>query len=137
MEWLIVFGLAMMELWIAIPVGLFLKVDEAIILPLTMVGGIVGIGIVIFAGDKIRSHLIKAERTTDKKDSWSKRVWEKYGVIGLGLLSPLLTGPPIGAALAITFGGKPLPVFIWFSIGVFLWTFIFMFFTRIGLSSLG
>jgi hypothetical protein len=137
MELLTIFGLAVLELWIAIPAGLYMKVNEPTILVLTMVGGITGIGIVIGAGKKIREHLLKAEKTTGGKKSWSMKVWEKYGLIGLGLLSPLLTGAPIGAALAVTLGSKPISVFLWFSLGVVLWSFIFMHFTKAGLGSLG
>ena len=137
MDLLTIFGLALLELWIAIPAGLYMKVDVNTILVLTMTGGITGVSIVIFAGSKIRSHLVKAEKALGERKSWSMKVWEKYGVIGLGLLSPFLTGAPIGAALAITFGGKPLPGLFWFSLGVVLWSLIFMYFTKAGLGSLG
>lgn len=138
-QWLTVFFLAMLELWIAIPAGLALRVNEDIILLLTITGGITGVGIITFAGDRIRSFILKThkEQVLQKQKSWSMKIWDKYGLIGLGVTSPFLTGAPIGAALAIALGSKPMPVFLWFSLGVIIWSFIFLKFTVIGINELG
>ena len=138
-QWLTVFFLAMFELWLAIPAGLALKVDQAPILILCIAGGIAGVGLIAFAGDRVRSFVLKThkEQVLKKQKSWSMKIWDKYGLIGLGLTSPFLTGAPIGAALAIALGEKPQRVFLWFSLGVIIWSFIFLKFTVIGVEELG
>lgn len=49
-------------------------------------------------------------------------IWNKYGIIGLGLLSPLLFGAPLGAALGIGFGVPRYRLLLWMSIGIFIWS---------------
>ena len=51
-------------------------------------------------------------------------IWDKYGIVGLGLLSPLLFGAPLGAALGIVFGAPRYRLLIWMSIGIFIWSVI-------------
>lgn len=52
------------------------------------------------------------------------RIWEKYGVIGLGLASPLLTGAPLGAAIGISLGAPTGKLMWWMSIGIVIWSVI-------------
>jgi len=40
----------------------------------------------------------------EKKHGRIYRIWERYGAAGMGLLSPLITGAPLGAALGIVLG---------------------------------
>jgi len=138
-KWLTVFFLGMFEVWIAIPAGLAMKIEETALILLTIAGGITGVGIVVFSSKHLREYILKAHAQfeSNKKDGWDRRIWNKYGIVGLGLISPLLTGAPIGAALAIALGGKPIKVFTWFSIGVILWSIIFLHFTKAGLNTLG
>jgi hypothetical protein len=50
------------------------------------------------------------------------RVWQRYGVIGLGLLAPLLTGAPLGIALGLTLGASSGRLLFWTSVGIVLWS---------------
>jgi hypothetical protein len=59
--------------------------------------------------EKIRAHRIH-------------RIWEKYGVIGLGLLSPVLFGAPQCTLLGLLFGAPPARMAFWASCGVLVWT---------------
>ena len=49
-------------------------------------------------------------------------VWNNYGVIGLGLLSPLLLGAPLGSAVGIALGAGKKRLILWISIGILLWS---------------
>ena len=50
------------------------------------------------------------------------RIWHRYGVIGLGLLAPLLTGAPLGVALGLTLGAPSRRLLFWTSVGIVLWS---------------
>jgi hypothetical protein len=52
------------------------------------------------------------------------RIWNKYGIPGLGVLSPLITGSPLGAAIGISFGADPRKLIIWMTIGIVFWSAI-------------
>ena len=46
-------------------------------------------------------------------------------MVGLGLLAPLLTGAPLGAALGVTLGGHTKKqLMVWMSAGIVLWAVI-------------
>jgi hypothetical protein len=43
------------------------------------------------------------------------KIWDNYGITGLGLLSPLLFGSPIGAAVGIALGAGKKRLIFWMS----------------------
>jgi hypothetical protein len=67
------------------------------------------------------------------KDGNFYKIWNKYGIIGLGLISPLLFGAPLGAALGIALGAEKKALFIWMSIGIIIWSIILTYAGYIGL----
>lgn len=130
-ELLTVFGLSIIELWAAIPAGFALNLNPIAIIIASSAGAIVGALLIILTGEKIRNKIVKW-RYGDKKDfnqSRLYRIWNKYGVVGLGLLSPLLFGALIGAALGSLLGAKRWRLLLWMSIGIVVWS--------IGLTAVG
>lgn len=117
-------GLGILELWAAIPAGTALRLPPLLNGIASGLGAIIGALLVILVGDRLRSWLLKKREKTHSRESWIYKIWEKYGVIGLGLLSPLLTGAPLGAAIGISLGTPPKRLFFWMSIGIVVWTII-------------
>ncbi len=120
---LTVFGLSIVELWVAVPAGFALNLSPVLIVVLTSAGSILSALLIIVAGDKIRRRIIKWRygENRDPKQGRLYAVWNKYGVIGLGLLSPLLFGAPLGAALGTIFGAQKWRLLLWMSIGIVVW----------------
>jgi hypothetical protein len=120
---LIVFGLSVAELWAAIPAGFVFNLHPVIIFALSSAGSILSALLVVLAGEKIRSRIIhwRYKGKEPKKGVFS-RIWDKYGVIGLGLLSPLLFGAPLGAALGTAFGSEKRRLLTWMSAGIIIWS---------------
>lgn len=52
------------------------------------------------------------------------KIWNKYGIVGLGLLSPLFFGAPLGSGLGIGLGTEKRPLLIWMSIWIILWSIL-------------
>jgi len=52
------------------------------------------------------------------------RVWRRWGVIGLGLFAPCLTGAPIGVALGLWLRVPTPRLLLWMLLGVVAWTVI-------------
>ena len=115
---------SMMELWAAIPLGFALQLPPLIIGICSAIGAVASAGIVIFLGGSLRSWLIQRIEKKGKKQGRMARIWEKYGVIGLGLASPLLTGAPLGAAIGISLGAPTGKLMWWMSIGILIWSVI-------------
>ncbi len=45
------------------------------------------------------------------------RIWNRYGVIGLGLIAPVTIGPQISALLLLALGVAPTRILFWISVG--------------------
>jgi len=123
-KFITVTGLGILELWAAIPAGTALKLHPLLNGIASAVGAIIGAVLVIFFGDRLRTWLLKKKEKGEKKKGRIYKIWEKYGVIGLGMLSPLITGAPLGAAIGISLGASPRRLIIWMSIGIVIWTIL-------------
>lgn len=123
-KFMTVLGLGIIELWAAIPAGTVLKLHPLLNGLAAGLGAIIGALLVILIGDRLRNWVLKNRRKSQDHNSQIYRIWQKYGVIGLGLLSPLLTGAPLGAAIGISLGSSQKRLIIWMSIGIVIWTII-------------
>lgn len=121
---LLVFGAGILELWAAIPLGLALNLNPVIIGTASALGAILAAFLVTTFGDRIRERIIKWRYGENKNLEGSRyyEIWNKYGIIGLGLISPLLFGAPLGAALGIALGAQKKPLLIWMSTGIVIWS---------------
>ena len=120
-----VFGASILELWLGIPLGFFLDLNPILIAVTSAAGSILSAFLIIMLGEGIRTWFIKwryGNRSSKKGRIYD--IWDKYGIIGLGLLSPLLFGAPLGAALGIGFGAPRYRLLMWMSIGIFIWSVI-------------
>jgi hypothetical protein len=120
----LVFISGVVELWLAVPTGIALKLNPILIVAVSASSSILAVLIVAFLGDSIRSRFIAWRYGEDKKFETSRihNVWNKYGVVGLGLLSPLLFGAPLGTAVGITFGARKDNLILWMSLGIIIWS---------------
>ena len=121
---LLVFGAGILELWAAIPLGLAINLNPVIIGAASALGAIAAAFLVTAIGDSIREKVIKWRygENKDLKGSRYYKIWNKYGVVGLGLISPLLFGAPVGSALGVALGSRKRPLLIWMSIGIVIWS---------------
>ncbi|SCG86478.1 small multi-drug export protein [Methanobacterium congolense] len=120
----LVFISGIVELWLAVPTGIALKLNPILIVVVSASSSILAVLIVAFLGDSIRNRFIAWRYGEDKKFETRRihDVWNKYGVVGLGLLSPLLFGAPLGTAVGITFGVRKDNLILWMSLGIIIWS---------------
>lgn len=121
---LIVFGLAIVELWLAIPTGFIMGLHPVAVAIAAITGAVLAAFIVVLVGERLRAWLVRQRYgrfLLDWQQGRAQRIWAKYGVVGLGLLAPLLTGAPIGALVGVTFGIPRRRLVLWMTIGVVLW----------------
>lgn len=123
MELLVIFLLGALELWLAVPAGLAMDVNNVLTGVTAVLGAVTGAWLFSSVGEKLREWV--ELKTGFDMFSSSKgilyKVWIKYGVVGLGLLAPLLTGAPIGAVLGVAFGAQRKRMFFWVSVGTIIW----------------
>jgi hypothetical protein len=119
---LTVFGLGAVELWAAIPAGLALQLHPVTIGATASLGAIAGIVAVLLLGERVRRWLLRWQNSAggERFERRVGRLWARYGVIGLGLLAPLLVGAPLGTAVGMTLGAPASRLLIWMSLGAVL-----------------
>jgi hypothetical protein len=121
-----VVALASIELWAAIPTGLALGLNPVVVGLGAAVGAILGTLIVVLVGGRLRNWLVRrySSKKEKQKPGLISKIWQRYGLIGLGLLAPFLTGAPLGAALGLSLGAQPWRLMVWMSFGIVLWAAI-------------
>jgi len=113
-----------LELWAAVPAGLAMGMNPLTIILASSLGAISSAFIVIVIGENIRNWLLKNHdfNSPGLRGRFLRNLWEKYGVIGLGIFSPLLFGAPLGAAIGVALGAPRNPLLIWMSLGIIIWS---------------
>lgn len=121
---LTVLGLGALELWAAIPAGLALRLHAVAVLLAAAIGQIAGVLVIVLVGQPVRTWLMRNRSNKEGKERHGRllRIWERYGTAGLGFLSPLLVGAPIGTALGLALGASPGRLLVWMSVGALFWS---------------
>lgn len=117
--------MGMIGVWEGVPTGFALRLHPLLTAIITVIGAIFATLIVFFLGERLRDRL--ARRRPPKNDEPPKerlidRVWRRYGVIGLGLLGPGLTGAPIAVAIGLSLRASARQLLFWLFLGITLWT---------------
>ncbi len=132
---LIVVGLGVLELWAAVPAGFALGLHPVIAGAAAACGAMLGVFVVVFSGERIRL-LLPRKRKSDSvgpKHTWTLRIWNRWGPVGLGLLAPLITGAPLGTAIGMMSGARTNQLLLWMALGTILWSAILTFAVSLGL----
>lgn len=121
-----VFALGAVELWAAIPAGLALNASPVLVGVVAAAGAMFGVLVVVLLGERVRDWVMRrhGDGSQTGPHGFIPRIWDRYGVIGLGLLAPLLTGAPVGAALGLALGVPANRLLFWLSIGIALWSIV-------------
>jgi hypothetical protein len=112
-------ALGALDLWLAVPAGLGLGLPPQVAGAASGAGAFAGSAAVVVAGGWVRRRW-GAGRAPEGpgRRGRLRRLWERYGVVGTGLLSPLLATAPLGAALGIALGAPRGPLLLWTGLGV-------------------
>lgn len=121
-KWLAVAGTSVLELWAAIPLGFALKLHPSLTALFSAIGSIVSAYLVIVVGGPLRRWMMRRWERKAQKPGRIAAIWNRYGVIGLGFVSPLLTGAPLGAVIGVSFGAAAGKLLLWMTIGIIFWS---------------
>jgi len=131
-----VFALSAVIFWAGIPAGFAIGLSPFLSALVTGSGAFASVLLVVFAGVGLRIWITKLRQgktsavlaidpplspKPEPKPNFFRKIWNRYGLIGLALTAPLLSGTLAGAALAVALGSKRGPILIWFAVGIILW----------------
>ena len=102
---LTVAGLATFEIYVAIPTGFALGLHAWTVFFASLIGGLVGVFVAAFLGDKIRAFISKYRKPAPEKPKtgFIYKIWDKYGLIGLGLFGTFAFGAPVSLGVGVGF----------------------------------
>jgi len=120
LEILTVALLASVEVYAAIPAGFAFGLHPGTIFSASALGGLAGVFIAAFLGDRIRKFFTRNKKAKEEKPKTGLiyRIWEKYGVIGLGFLGTMTVGAPVSLAVGVGFNVPLKKLVTWCCIGV-------------------
>lgn len=118
---LTVAGLATFEIYAAIPAGFAFGLPAWIIFLASLIGGLAGVFVATFLGDKIKAFLAKYRKPKPEKPKTGLiyTLWEKYGIIGLGFLGTMTVGAPVSIGVGVGFNVPLQKILVWCCLGVF------------------
>jgi hypothetical protein len=110
-----------------VPVGIVTGLDPVWVVVWAVAGNTLTIFAFAYAGSQIRSWLSRrSKKPTDVKSSkrWERgqRAFDKYGIIGMAALGPILIGTQFAAAISVAAGVKPLKTSLYISVATLLWS---------------
>ncbi len=98
-----------LDVWVGIITGVALGLSPALSGAVSIASALAGVTLVVAAGGRL-GHLIYRSRRLAKRRERIERVWKRYGIPGVALQAPLLTGPLLATLLALALGAPPRPL---------------------------
>lgn len=113
------FGLGFLYFISAIPASVAAGAPLAAASIVAWAGYFMGPLVVLLLGAPLRSWLAKKWNLSFEPDErilfW--RIWNRYGIIGLGLIAPITIGPQVSALILLALGVRPLKILLSIGIG--------------------
>jgi hypothetical protein len=134
-QYLTVYLLGILELWIAIPAGTAFKMPVIATALVSAAGALTSGMIVLSIGAPLRNRLLRMKtKKTGTLDSNVQKIWNEFGIVGLGLIAPFFTGVHLGTAIALALGCTWRITLLWMTIGALAWSFIIAYAAAAGFS---
>jgi uncharacterized membrane protein len=121
-ELLGIFILAVFSLWTAGIAGMSLGLDPFTLVFTLVAGYAFSVILLVIVGAPLRERVLK--KFTFKPEGTVSRIINRYGMVGLALVAPLLTGALIGTAVGLTLRMPPRRLFVWMTAGAAVWSIL-------------
>ena len=111
-------AIASFEIYAALGTAHAFGFETWLILVCTLVGGIAGVFVAAFLGDKIEKAItryLRKNKEPKPKTGFIYSIWNKYGLIGIGTIGTFLLGAPAAIGVAVGFNAdlkKLIPICI-------------------------
>ena len=122
-----------LDVWVGIITGVALGLSPAVSGAVSIASAVAGVTLVVVAGGRLQ-HLVYRSRRLAKRRERVERAWKRYGIPGLALQAPLLTGPLLATVLALSLGAPPRPLLCWMLASVVFWGVVITGAAALGLS---
>ena len=124
-----------LDVWVGIITGVALGISPILSGAVSIASAVVGVTLVVVAGERLQGRIYRS-RGLAKRRERIERVWKRYGIPGVALQAPLLTGPLLGTILALGLGAPPRTLLYWMFASIVLWGVVLTGAATLGLSVL-
>ena len=122
-----------LDVWVGIFTGVALGLHPVLSGVVSVVSALVGVTLVVLAGERLQGRIYRSRRLARRRER-IERVWKRYGIPGVALQAPLLTGPLLATVLALGLGAPPRPLLGWMVASIVLWGVVLTGAAALGLS---
>lgn len=147
-QYLLVFAFAAfpwVEIAIVIPIAIGLDLDPVLVGVVAFAGNVGSVYVLLAFHQRIARWRARRQDEPDdatvepsnRRTLWAKRLWDRYGLPGIALAAPALTGVHLAALIALAAGSRRRAVAGWMTVGIAAWTVALVAGSMLGLSLLG
>jgi hypothetical protein len=109
-----------LDVWVGIITGVAVGLSPALSGAVSIVSALAGVTLVVAVGGRLQQLIYRSRRLAKRRER-VERVWKRYGIPGLALQAPLLTGPILATLLALTLGAPPRLLLLWMLASEVFW----------------
>ena len=109
-----------LDVWVGIITGVALGLSPTLSGAISIASAVLGVTLVVAGGERLQGRIYRSRRLAKRRER-IERVWKRYGIPGLALQAPLLTGPLLATVLALGLGAPPRPLLGWMLASIVLW----------------
>ena len=122
-----------LDVWVGIFTGVALGLHPILSGVISIASAAVTVMLVVAGGERLQGRIYRSRRLAKRRER-IERVWKRYGIPGVALQAPLLTGPLLATVLAIGLGAPPRPLLVWMLASIVLWGVVLTGAAALGLS---
>ncbi len=109
-----------LDVWVGIITGVAMGLSPFLSGAVSIASAVVGVTLIVAASERLQGRIYRSPRLA-KRRKRIERVWKRYGIPGVALQAPLLTGPLLATVLALGLGAPPRPLLGWMIASIVLW----------------
>jgi hypothetical protein len=100
----------------------------------SIVGNIGSVMLIVFSGSKFRNYICDryVHKSNVRKKNQVKTIFDKYGIIGIGIAAPLISVTPV-VIVGVALGLDSKKLALWTSVGILMYTFLLVVLSSTGL----
>lgn len=125
-----------LDVWVGIITGVALGLSPALSGAVSIASALAGVTLVVAVGGRLQQPIYRSRRLAKRRER-IERVWKRYGIPGMALQAPLLTGPLLATLLALALGAPPRSLLCWMLASVVFWGTVLTGVAALGFSIFG
>ncbi len=109
-----------LDVWVGIITGVAVGLSPALSGVVSISSALSAVTLMAVAGGRLQRRIYRSRRLAKRRER-IERVWKRYGIPGVALQAPLLTGPLLATVLALGLGAPPRSLLYWMLASIVFW----------------